>query len=62
MPFRAKTGSRGLSVTKNPYGYSIRISDQDPQTRYLPPDPKELERAVKSATTADMPRSRTLRS
>jgi len=62
MPFRAKTGSRGLSVTKNPYGYSIRISDQDPQTRYLPPDPKELERAVKSAATADTPRPRTLRS
>lgn len=55
MGFRTRTGSRGLRITKNPYGASIEIPDNDPFTRYLPPDQKELERAMKTAKMVDMP-------
>jgi hypothetical protein len=57
MNFRVKTGPRGVKITKNPYGASIEIRDSNPQTRFLPPDPSELRRAVKDAeTVTEMPR------
>jgi hypothetical protein len=49
MGFRRETGSRGLQVTKTEYGVSIRIRDTDPETRYLPPDHREVSEAVKNA-------------
>jgi hypothetical protein len=36
-------------VTKNRYGISIRIRDTNPETRYLPPDRRELSEALKKA-------------
>ena len=56
MDFRDKTGSKGMVVTRNPYGTSIHISDQNPETRYLPPDPRERAEAFRRADTlAEMP-------
>lgn len=48
-----KTGSRGLSITRNPYGYSIAVRDKNPETMFLPPDSRELRQAVKNAQTID---------
>ena len=49
MSFRRETGSRGLQVTKTEYGVSIRVPDTNPETRYLPPDTREVSQAVKNA-------------
>ena len=51
MGFRAETGSRDLKVTRNDYGVSIRIGDTNPDTRYLPPDRREISEAIKKAKT-----------
>jgi hypothetical protein len=58
MSFRADPGARGVKITKNPYGASIEIQDRNPNTRFLPPDPEELRRAVKNAeTVTEMPKA-----
>jgi len=51
MGFRSETGSRDLKVTRNDYGVSIKIGDTNPETRYLPPDRREISQAVKNAET-----------
>lgn len=57
MNFRVESGARGVKITKNPYGASIEIRDTDPQSRFLPPDPGELRRAVRNAETlTEMPK------
>lgn len=58
MSFRADIGGRGVKITNNPYGASIEIKDHNPNTRFLPPDPDELRRAVKNAeTVTEMPKA-----
>lgn len=58
MSFRPDVGVRGVKITNNPYGASIQINDRDPNTRFLPPDPAELRRAVKNAeTVTEMPKA-----
>jgi hypothetical protein len=51
MSSHREHGSHGLVVTKTDYGVSISIKDRDPATRYLPPDPRELAKAVRNAKT-----------
>lgn len=53
MSSRNENGSRGLTITRNPYGYSVRIRDKNPATMFLPPDGDELRRALKNAKTVD---------
>lgn len=53
MPSRVKTGSRGLTITHNPYGFSVKVGDRNPETMFLPPDRKELRQALKRARTVD---------
>ena len=58
MSFRPEVGVRGVKITNNPYGASIQITDRNPDTRFLPPDPAELRRAVKNAeTVTEMPKA-----
>jgi len=53
MASRNENGSRGLTITRNPYGFSVRISDKNPDTMFLPPERGELRRALKNAQTLD---------
>jgi hypothetical protein len=49
MSSRNKAGPKEVKVTRTPYGYSILIDDPNPETRYLPVDPKRAARAVREA-------------
>jgi hypothetical protein len=53
MTSRSSSGRRGLTFTRNPYGYSIGVSDKNPETMFLPPERGELRQALKEAKTID---------
>lgn len=38
-----------ITVTRNPYGWSLRIEHEDPYTRFKAPHPADVRRAVREA-------------
>jgi hypothetical protein len=59
MSFLGDSGPRGVKVTKNPYGFSIEIRDRNPETRFLPPDPRDVRNAIRHAETlTEMPNAK----
>lgn len=59
MSFLARRGPRRIEFTKNPYGYSIKVRDQNPETRFLPATPEQVDEAIRQMKVIDsMPPAR----
>jgi hypothetical protein len=49
MISHAEGASPRLKITKNEFGYSIKVTSKSPANKYTPPDRKEVSRALREA-------------